>query len=120
MRNYHFLKSILTINGKKYPVYLHDWARLTLPEDELLQFENDLFKILDPFQEKMAIGEFDAQRIMESFETPQGTIEIEVGLNIQCVDDFQSYRPPEDILWHQRMASDPNVNYKSSVILIKE
>jgi hypothetical protein len=110
MYNFKILKSILTKDGKKYPVYLHEWGYATLTGDDLAQFENDLEEIRNHFQTKIDSEEFVSDPIFESIETSQGTINIEVGLKIYSATNYAD-RPAKDTEWHQRMADDPNVKY---------
>ena len=107
MEIYTHYYSTYNYNGKRLLVDIDSWARLSMNEQQYSIFATEWQEVIDFYQ---SLNGYSEEIIFSTVDHPSVT-----PLNIGYRHFFQNgyVRNPQWNLWHDRFASDPNVEYRS-------
>lgn len=98
-------KSILTLDGKNYPVFLYDWAELRLSVDEFAEFS----QLINDVSNSLAALQQQNTYILTPLLEEINGIQIEVAMRVSRPIGYKLPMHDDFMYWVERMRNDPCV-----------
>lgn len=103
----HFF-STYNYQGKRLIVDIFNWARLSMNEEQYLQFEKEYQEVVDFYK---SLSEYSEEIIYSTAKNPIDNEKLVIG--IRHIFQNSYVQNTQWNYWHNQFASDPNVEYRS-------